>query len=1024
MGNVNNSRLAQDNLIQLSYEKGAGLTIITEPNKVPKNENWIVAKGKAPRVAMLVGKSEGYFLPVINIGINYGVIAIKWGEYICIGIYQSPNKPLAEFKNKLKWIGNIINEYKEAPVLIAGDLNSRHKRWDRGNSNQRGTVLENWIIRHNLHILNPRFITTCIHPRGLSVVDLFIGNKNLANKLSECSIGEIIVNSDHRWITLSMRGQREKEIQGKINKILPRWIYKGINTDMLNASMIAESWEGLTENTGRTNLVDYIDITLHRASDIAMSRYGGGKSGRKQTYWWSDNIAKLRSEFLTERRKYIRIRKKGNNKQIERAKIRVKVAKKKIKTSIIKAKEECWKELLATLEADPWGRPYKIVTRKLAGNGRAICEAMSREDLELIISGLFPSDNLQLNKPNQGNIAWIEEYGVTDSELKEATIKLNANKKAPGPDGIYGGIVKAVVPFLGESIKCCFNQCLKEGKFPANWKMARLVLLKKGNDKNTVEPDPSKYRPICLLNEIGKTLERIIASRLNQIIEDTKALSDNQFGFRKGKSTIDAIQKIKSNILKYTSEGRWVVMVCIDIKNAFNSIPWNAIRGGLDNMDIPGYLREIINSYLNDRSLIYTDNSGRVNKRSINRGVPQGSVLGPTLWNVGYNSVLSMELPVAAEIVCYADDTVLLISGVDSRNATHNASLAVGQAIKEIEKLGLTVATNKTEVMVFPPVGERVDDDNYIVIKNKPVRVRKQLKYLGILIDERWRFTSHIKNVTSKAIKALEVLRGITTNLRGPSETKRKLYASAVTSIVTYAAPIWATEIKKNPYVKKSLNNFDRVMAQRVCCAYKTVAGVAALLVAGMIPTIHIALKLDMAYWEYQKRRQEEAISYEERMIISQNALKEAQLEWFEDMRRTQGVPPGLRAKNAIVPCIEKWYRRSHGTVTFYVTQIITGHGCFKEFLYKIKKTDSKICELCRTDQDNAQHVLETCNKWCEERLALTNKIGSSLNLQAVIKKMLENKENWTNFTKFCTTVIRKKEVIEREEERKRRNNR
>jgi len=153
---------------------------------------------------------------------------------------------------------------------------------------------------------------------------------------------------------------------------------------------------------------------------------------------------------------------------------------------------------------------------------------------------------------------------------------------------------------------------------------------------------------------------------------------------------------------------------------------------------------------------------------------------------------------------------------------------------------------------------------------------------------------------------ALELLRGITTNLRSSSQRKRKLYATAITSIVTYAAPIWASEIRKNHYTKKFLNKFDKAIAQRVCYAYRTVSGVAALMVAGLIPTIYLASKLEAAHHEYKERSKEEDVSHMERVRIGQNALREAILSWFNYMRDVQDTSPGVRTKEAIVLSIEE----------------------------------------------------------------------------------------------------------------------
>lgn len=124
------------------------------------------------------------------------------------------------------------------------------------------------------------------------------------------------------------------------------------------------------------------------------------------------------------------------------------------------------------------------------------------------------------------------------------TIKRIKNQKAPGPDGVPGAIIKLVGDELSEPLAHIFTECLKVGRFPDQWKEASLVLLRK---KGKPEGSPSAYRPICLLAELGKLMERVIAVRLTQHMMGNQeyALSEEQYGFREYRSTIDAISKLK-----------------------------------------------------------------------------------------------------------------------------------------------------------------------------------------------------------------------------------------------------------------------------------------------------------------------------------------------------------------------------------------------------------------------------------------------------------------------------------------------
>ncbi|ERL91081.1 hypothetical protein D910_08423 [Dendroctonus ponderosae] len=143
-----------------------------------------------------------------------------------------------------------------------------------------------------------------------------------------------------------------------------------------------------------------------------------------------------------------------------------------------------------------------------------------------------------------------------------------------------------------ELFRTLFTKCLQSGHYPEEWKICRLILLEKpAKPSDTAQ----KYRPICLLDVMGKVFETIINNILLEEIE-LKGGYDNQYGFRKGRSTakkiVDMIQKHRTDI---------VAMICIDVKNAFNSDDWAIIIKKVIARKVEPGLIEIVGSYLSKR---------------------------------------------------------------------------------------------------------------------------------------------------------------------------------------------------------------------------------------------------------------------------------------------------------------------------------------------------------------------------------------------------------------------------------------
>jgi len=214
-----------------------------------------------------------------------------------------------------------------------------------------------------------------------------------------------------------------------------------------------------------------------------------------------------------------------------------------------------------------------------------------------------------------------------------AAAKTMPNNKAPGPDEICYEILKVVVYYDPQRFYRVFNNCLRDGQFPRRWKKGKLVLMRKpGKPLDS----PSAYRPICLLDGCGKLLEKLVVSKLRDHLKGEHAIASNQYGFRRGRSTLDALGGLKSIVQTATTghvyHHRLEGMLTLDVRNAFNSTSWGEILEAARAKRVPGWLQNIIGAYLSDMAIAVSAPVGSTSfDREMSCGVPQGSVLGPDL---------------------------------------------------------------------------------------------------------------------------------------------------------------------------------------------------------------------------------------------------------------------------------------------------------------------------------------------------------------------------------------------------------
>ncbi|KMQ90570.1 reverse transcriptase [Lasius niger] len=389
----------------------------------------------------------------------------------------------------------------------------------------------------------------------------------------------------------------------------------------------------------------------------------------------------------------------------------------------------------------------------------------------------------------------------------------------------------------------------------------------------------------------------------------------------------------------------------------FSCVPWPVIHRALRRKGFPTYIRRILDSYLSDRVISYIGRDDRRYEKPMEAEVPQGSVVGPILWSISFDNILNIDNEDDnCTIICYADDTLIVVTGPDLLYTRVRACILANRVTDCINRLGLAVATEKTEATLFH--GRRTGNlPSQIVIKDVSIDLSASIKYLGIYIDTKWLFSDHFRYIEDKADRVIKALNRLMPNLRGPDERRRRLFANAILSIILYGAPVWADELNRSQLLT-SLNRLERSVAQRVISAYRTVSVNAAFLLARMPPLQFLAPMRKRTYEQVKKLKNDGDYTKARKDEIKETEHLRMCGVWRDYLEKPN--QPMEYTKMAIMPWFEMWMARGHGSMSFHLSQLMTGHGCFAKFLHRIGKRTTRDCDFCG-EEDDALHTLREC---------------------------------------------------------------
>ena len=433
----------------------------------------------------------------------------------------------------------------------------------------------------------------------------------------------------------------------------------------------------------------------------------------------------------------------------------------------------------------------------------------------------------------------------TAAELNSALNKLR-NKKSPGIDKVHNEFLKNLGTGAKECLLKLINLSLRNGT-PVEWRKAEIImLLKKGKDPKKVD----SYRPIALTSAIAKVAEYMVNERLTNFLEFNKLLSPDQAGFRQHRSTTDQAAAFSQSVKEKLDDGKSTLAVLVDYKAAFDTVWRQMVIQKLQLANAPNNMVRWIKSFLSQRLIRVNINGSKSRFREPRRGVPQGTVTSPMLFNVLIN-----DLPEALKAVpeikvkMFADDVIIWTSGYDTNDMeiTMNKALRILQ--NWVTENELTVNTSKTTYDFFTL--KRTVPDFQLHLGDKKIEHKPNSVYLGITMDPKMTGTGHLENIAQKAQKRLSLLHRVAGTQWGAStQVLTTTYKTYVRPVLEYGAEVFITASDK---ARASLDKVQNQALRIITGAVKTTPVAAMEQRSGIEPL--------------QKRREKSAVILHEKLI-------------------------------------------------------------------------------------------------------------------------------------------------------------
>ena len=336
---------------------------------------------------------------------------------------------------------------------------------------------------------------------------------------------------------------------------------------------------------------------------------------------------------------------------------------------------------------------------------------------------------------------------------------------------------------LAPSLTTLFNSCIQCGKWPSYWKRKVWTPVFKKEDKT----DCTNYRPVTVLNAVAKVFESLLSKQITKKIDSH--LYDKLSAYRKRHSCETNLIRVTEDWRKAIDNKECVAVLSTDMSKAFDSLHHALMIKKLEAYGFSDMSLELMSSYFTDRRNCVKINGVTSTWKEQLRGCPQGSPLGPLLWNIFQN-----DLPLnvhTSNLFMYADDHQVYQSGSNIKAIISELTNKAENVSRWYRENLLHANPKKYQVLIMTPrnFDKEAKDECTLDIDNQKLKPTGNLRILGVNVDDTLSFTEHISGICKKVRKKIGVLARLRNLIS--SKTKLQLYLTAILPHLTYCQTVW-----------------------------------------------------------------------------------------------------------------------------------------------------------------------------------------------------------------------------------------